>query len=487
MPSRTLPSLSLPLSWPVSCALVAAALLAPATSVSADDGSGSGSGFGRTVDYRGLRLTVPGGWRVVDLDRHPDACLRLDLPTLYLGHAGTQRECTGRAVRTRADTLHLEPLAGAPPRADIPTVRVDAVEGGGVPGPPDSDGHDDSHEVRYALQRRGLMATVSYGDTSDAVRELLARARTVPAAAAAADGAAHTTPALAEPAVAAGPGPQHAAAPQPFTGTGFDTCTAPTQSAMDAWRSASPFGAVGIYIGGRARACAQPQLTAGWVKRQTEAGWHLMPLWAGLQPWHSSTTGLSPDPSAANDQGKAAAEGAAQAARALGLPEGTVLYNDLESYTDRQTWDPPVVAYLTAWTVRLHELGYGAGAYVSASSGAQALSIHYDQAPQAMPDVLWAASWNGRAAVADADMGLPEGTHQWAGRRRAHQYRGDYGATYGGVTLTIDRSWIDVDPTDPAAPVSPGGPAVPRMPPMPAVPAVPGVPVTPKWPLTLPG
>ncbi|MEW2416268.1 DUF1906 domain-containing protein [Streptomyces sp. NPDC046866] len=476
MPSRTLPPRSLPLSWPLSCALVAVALLAPATSVSADDGPGSGSG--RTVDYRGLRLTVPGAWRVVDLDRHPDACLRLDLPTLYLGRAGSQRECTGRAVRTRADTLHLEPLTGAPPRADIPTVRVDAVEGGGVPAPPQGD----SREVRYALQRRGLMATVSYGDGPDAVRELLARARTAPAAAPGA--AAHPTPAPAEPAVAAGPGPRSAAAPQPFTGSGFDTCTAPTQSAMDAWRTASPFGAVGIYIGGRARACAQPQLTADWVRRQTGAGWHLMPLWAGPQPWQSPTTGLSTDPATADDQGRAAADGAARAAGALGLPEGTVLYNDLESYTDRRTWDPPVVAYLTAWTVRLHELGYRAGAYVPAGSGAKALSARYDGAPHAVPDVLWAASWNGRASVADADMGLPEGTRQWAGRRRAHQYRGDHEATYGGVTLHIDRSWADVDPAASEAPAAPDSPAG-----VPLMPAVPGLPVAvgPAWPMTLPG
>ncbi len=134
------------------------------------------------------------------------------------------------------------------------------------------------------------------------------------------------------------------------------------------------------------------------------------------------------------------------AARSLGLAEGTVLYNDLEHYTDRATWDAPVVAYLTAWTVRLHELGYRSAAYVSASSGAKALSAHHRQAPEAMPDVLWVARWNRSASVSDADMGLPGGTAQWAGPRRAHQFRGDHDATYGGITLTIDRNWVDVNP-----------------------------------------
>ncbi|MFE9793435.1 DUF1906 domain-containing protein [Streptomyces goshikiensis] len=425
----------------LSAGLLGTALLAPAVPAAA------GPAAGPTVDYRGLRLTLPAGWRVVDLDRNPDACLRLDLPSLYLGHAGTQAECTGRAVRTRADTLHLEPLDDTPPRADIPTVAADDLRA--LPAT-----RADSNEVRYALRRSGVMATLSYGAGPGVVRGLLAQLRTLPGpapATTAAAATARTAAAAAAAAVRAGPrGAQEA-----FTGQGFDTCTAPTQRAMDAWHGASPFGAVGVYIGGRARACAQPRLTTNWVRRQIGAGWHLMPIWVGPQPWHNADTGLSADPSEANEQGKEAAEGAAQAARSLGLAGGTLLYNDLENYTDRATWDAPVVAYLTAWTVRLHELGYRSAAYVAASSGVKALSAHHHQAPEAMPDVIWVAVWNGRASVADADMGLPAGKKLWTGRRRAHQFRGDHEATYGDVTLKIDRSWLDVEP---AALARPGGP-----------------------------
>ncbi|MFE1554659.1 hypothetical protein ACFW6V_06660 [Streptomyces sp. NPDC058734] len=63
-----------------------------------------------------------------------------------------------------------------------------------------------------------------------------------------------------------------------------------------------------------------------------------------------------------------------------------------------------------------------------------------------MPDVLWAAQWNGGASVTDADMGLPGRKALRAGPRRAHQFRGDHDASYGGVTINIDRSWVDVDP-----------------------------------------
>ncbi|WP_445270578.1 DUF1906 domain-containing protein [Streptomyces sp. DSM 41634] len=386
----------------------------------------------QTVDYHGLRLALPADWRVVDLDRDPGACLRLDLPTLYLGHAGTQSECTGRAVASRADTLHLEPLDGAPDRADVPTVTVETAT-----ALPEAPHPSASNELRYALLRPGVMATVSYGAAPDAVRRVLSRARALDPSAPA--------PRPAAPAVAHG-GSDHRGVQEAFKGEGFDACTAPTQKAMDTWRADSPFRAIGIYIGGRARACAQPQLTARWVERQAAAGWHLMPIWVGPQPWNSSSTGLSTDPSEADGQGREAAEGAVDAARSLGMAEGTVLYNDLEHYTDRATWDAPVVAYLTSWTQRLHELGFRSAAYVSVSSGVKALSDHYHQAPQAMPDVLWAARWNLSASVGDADMGLPAGTDQWAGPRRAHQFRGDHDATYGGVTINIDRSRVDVDP-----------------------------------------
>src|SRR5690349_8055272 len=68
-----------------------------------------------------------------------------------------------------------------------------------------------------------------------------------------------------------------AVAPQPgtYVGKGFDTCTAPSQSAMNAWKASSPYGAVGIYISGSSRSCSQPNLTATWVTNQVAKGWRL--------------------------------------------------------------------------------------------------------------------------------------------------------------------------------------------------------------------
>ncbi|GAU70321.1 hypothetical protein SSP35_18_00490 [Streptomyces sp. NBRC 110611] len=243
-------------------------------------------------------MPVPDGWQVVDLERSPEACLRLDQPALHLGRAGEQARCTGGAVGERAETVHLEPLEGASQRADIPTV------------------------------------TVSSGTE------------------------------------------------------GFDACTAPSGSQMKAWRKASPYRAVGVYIGGSTRACAQPQLTAEWIRRQAADGWHLMPIWVGPQPWNDKkapATRLIKNEAGAAHQGRQAADGAVQAAKGLGLGPGAALYNDVEHYNDRKGFDGPVRAYLSAWTKRLHELGYRSGAYVHASSGVQALKAPRRRHPQHRP------------------------------------------------------------------------------------------------------
>lgn len=67
-----------------------------------------------------------------------------------------------------------------------------------------------------------------------------------------------------------------------FTGLAFDTCTAPTLAQMTAWK-VSPYKAIGIYVGGVNRSCAQPQLTASWVSSVTRLGYRLIPIYMGYQ------------------------------------------------------------------------------------------------------------------------------------------------------------------------------------------------------------
>jgi len=222
-----------------------------------------------------------------------------------------------------------------------------------------------------------------------------------------------------------------------YSGLAFDTCTAPSLAAITAW-GASPYRAIGVYIGGVNRTCSQPQLTAGWVAAVSSLRWRLLPVYKGLQP---SCGGKLTDqkivPSEAASEGTAAADDAAANATALGMRRGSAFYNDIENYTRTDTaCGTAVLRYLSAWTKELHRLGYVAGVYANLSSGALDLSDTYTSTSYARPDALWIARYDGNPSLS----GWPGvSDSKWAVHQRAKQYRGDHNETYGGVAINIDN------------------------------------------------
>ena len=68
-----------------------------------------------------------------------------------------------------------------------------------------------------------------------------------------------------------------------LTGYAFDACSAPPLATMQAWKAASPYQGVGVYIGGVSRSCAQPNLTAAWVAAASLQGWRIIPIYVGHQ------------------------------------------------------------------------------------------------------------------------------------------------------------------------------------------------------------
>jgi hypothetical protein len=231
--------------------------------------------------------------------------------------------------------------------------------------------------------------------------------------------------------------------PGRYTGLGFDACTAPSEQAMKAWK-ASPYRAVGIYIGGVNRGCRQPNLTASWVRNQQAAGWHLMPLYVGPQaPCTQLKMRAVIDPARAAAQGRAAADDAAAQARALGLARESVLIYDMESYPAADAGcRSAVLKFMGAYTVRLHELSYLSGYYSSMGSGiAHQVSV-YQEGAYPRPDYVDFARWDGVATV--QDKGLTAG--EWLPKRRMKQFRGGHLETHGGVTINIDSDYLDVAP-----------------------------------------
>ena len=382
--------------------------------------AGSGTGVAlasagtaaKVVSYRGYSVEVPGSWPVYNLAADPTECMRFNQHAVYLGQPGSQEDCPAHSVG-RTEAILVEPSTGAGGHA-----AGGQSDWGQLSVP--SDGvtvtatwRQDPAVVERALGTRSLPPTPRSSASGASAAPVIGLAHEVRA---------HLAGAVSDPV---------------YTGLGFDACTAPSASQMAAWWS-SPYRAVGIYIGGTNEACAQPNLTAGWVEREAAAGWRLIPTYVGLQAPGNSCGCASITPSQAAAEGTAAASDAVNQGKALGIGTGNPLYFDLEAYTPGGSTTSAVLTFLSAWTAKLHADGYLSGVYASAASGVSDLVGEYG-ARLAEPDDIWFADWNGQETTSSPF--IPSG--DWSNHQRLHQYSGGVNATYGGVTINIDGDHLD--------------------------------------------
>src|ERR1700733_8140363 len=408
--------------WGVIAAAAVTACTLSSSAALAAAGSGATQDASKTVTYLGYNFAVPASWPVIQVT--PTTCVRFDRHAVYLGDPGSNQACpTGLLGTTEA--ILVQPAGG---RVAAASAAEDAI----------------AHRITAVGQ--GIEITATYGTDPGLITGILASASLpAPTVSTSAGSEVSASPAstanaalkLAEPAAAAADVPASATS---FTGEGFDTCAAPSAAYMGAWHSKSPYGAVGLYIGGAERSCAQPNLTAAWVAQQAAAGWRFMPIYVGPQAEFDQIT-------APASQAVAAAEDAVTQAAALGLGTGTAIYYDMEAYPAAQ--EKNALAFMSAWTTELHAEGYKSGIYSSSSSGVTDLVANFSE--DAMPDVIWDALWNGEATTTDP--AIP-GT-DWANNDRAHQFNGGNNETYGGDTIDVDQDYLDVSLTPPG-PVNPG-------------------------------
>jgi hypothetical protein len=253
--------------------------------------------------------------------------------------------------------------------------------------------------------------------------------------------------------------------PGDFRGFGFDQCLAPTQRAMDTWLNQSPFLSVGIYIAGNSRACrSQPNLTPKWIATQLRKGWKLLPITLGPQascstrfPRYHDDPVIDgrPGPGGkypyARRMGRAEAISTVDAATALGIVPRSTLWYDIEAFDDSNTnCRESALAFLSAWTNKLHDLDYVSGVYSSAGSGIAVLDDARVERPDAytMPDMVWIARWDGVANTSTSYVR----SDGWVPGGRVKQYEGGHNETWGGVTINIDRNFLDVGQGRVAAP-----------------------------------
>ena len=253
--------------------------------------------------------------------------------------------------------------------------------------------------------------------------------------------------------------------PGSYTGLGFDQCHAPAQSAMDAWLAASPYRAVGIYISGASRGCRdQPNLTPTWISTQLAQGWRLLPITLGPQaacnpsfPRYGNDPVISTKLNASGAYQKAFRQGTAEAsttvaaAQALGIVPGSTLWYDLEGYDVTNTaCRESSLWFLSAWTQQLHALGYVSGVYSSAGSGIKSLDDARVQRPGtfALPDQIWIARWDGQANTSTTYIR----SDGWVPGNRVKQFQGGHNEKWGGVTINIDRNYLDLGSVAPGPP-----------------------------------
>lgn len=383
----------------------------------------------KAVTYRGYTMRVPANWPVYRLTPRSTVCVRFNRHALYLGSPGTRQRCpTKPAGRTEA-------ILAAPLRAAMATRQGGA---GSALAPVTVAGAQPAggSETRVTVPAHGLQLTATWQRHPAVVRRALgvklSHSALRPSAKAS---AAPRTKANAAPRAKASSAPR--ATGTPFTGLGFDPCSAPTASQMTAW-GASPYRAIGVYIGGTNMACSQVNLTPAWVAGEWAAGWHLILTYVGLQAPGNSCGCSAIVASQAAAEGAAAATDAVAHAQALGIGPGNPIYDDMEAYSRGVTVTSAVLAFLSGWTNQLHAEGYGSGVYSSSASGIVDLAAQYGTGyPE--PDDIWIANWNGAQSTLDG--AAP--SIDWSDHQRLHQYRGGHNETYGGVTLNIDNDYLD--------------------------------------------
>lgn len=236
------------------------------------------------------------------------------------------------------------------------------------------------------------------------------------------------------------------ASPGRFSGYGFDTCAAPSQSVMNELRRESPFWGVGIYIGGAERSCRQPNLDRSWVRTQRAKGWKLFPIWVDRQSAcadnQSLDTLIAKGIKKAEQQGFASADRAVRSAKRLGIARGSTLFLDIESWdTDDIDCNRSVFNYMSSWNHRLRAVGYKGGFYSAAATGINRLDyVRANNPPDTFtwPTSVWIAHGDGRANTSSPYLRDSYYRHQ-----RVKQYELDTTRTFGSVTLDLDLNAID--------------------------------------------
>jgi len=422
----------------------------------------------KTISYDGIEVSVPARWPVYWLKKDPNKCVSYDQNAVYVGTPGVNQACPAGLIG-RDDTISIAgPATGnAPLQAGRPALIEGKPLAVAAPAPGTIVRVPGLHEFAVAMPAASPSVDATYGTDPTLVEQALATIRQVkpestplgrpkqepkeaarpsptpiPSIPAPSFSAATPTP---KPTPTRTPTPKPTPTPTPTPTppirgqAGFDTCTAPSLTTMQAWRA--KYSVAAIYIGGQMMACDYGNLSASWVERAEAMGWSLMPTFVGLQAPCDSFSGKI-NPSRAAAEGTAAASQAVANAVSFGLGTGTPIYYDMEGY-DRTNAGcrTAVLTFLDAWDRQLTATGYVSGVYSSADAAVTDLQTTTEIAGHALaePQAIWFAFWDNSTNLS----GSPYlNASVWPVADRSKQYEGNQNVSVGGISLNIDADWV---------------------------------------------
>ena len=449
----------------------------------------------KIISYDGLEVSVPAGWPVYWLNQDPSQCVRYDQNAVYVGAPGANQDCPAGLIG-RQDTISIAGPAAVstPAEADLRASIEGNPAAASSPAPGTIVQNPSLHEFAVAMPAASPSVDATYGTDPDLVEQTLATIRQVkpqsaplgrpkeekdpvqvshPVAAKKPENTpaapsfpapsfpapsfpapsfpapsfptpsfptpSFPTPSFPAPAPTPTPTPTPAPTAPDSAQAGFDTCTAPSLTTMEAWRA--KYSATTIYIGGQMMACDYGDLSASWVGQAEAMGWSLMPTFVGLQaPCNSFSGKINPSQAAA--QGTTAANQAIANATSFGMGAGTPIYYDMEAYDDTNAGcRTAVLTFLDAWDRQLTATGYVSGVYSSAGSGITDLQSTTMIAGHALaePQALWFALWDNSTNLS----GSPYlSASVWPVADRSKQYAGNQTVRVGGISLNIDEDWV---------------------------------------------
>ncbi len=233
---------------------------------------------------------------------------------------------------------------------------------------------------------------------------------------------------------------------------GFDLSIYPGETALRAWRQASPYRWVGYYL---PSPCHRD---ASWSGRRAAIegmGWGTAVIYVGQQAFEDAAPDTAPRTTPivcsrtllTPERGVADARDAIARARGEGFAAGSVVYLDVERM---RTIPQAMLTYYGAWTAELLRDGtYVPGTYAHQANAAPlfaAARAAYAQAGRRETPPFWIAG--GRAFTLDQPpyaVGLPY-ARVWQGIINVDR-------TFGGVALRVDEN--TADRASPSAPLAP--------------------------------